>query len=79
MNIKSIAKLGVFGGIVWGAVELGGVIGKGSMLGTVIKHSPDGIDLTYLLDELSKYTGKGKIRVKISETIARTIIDEKKS
>ena len=69
----------IVGGVVYGLIDFSYIIGKGQMLGTMLKYlQEEGID-TDVLDVLTNYKGKRELRVKMTESIARVFMKKEES
>ena len=79
MNIKKAVHLVIVGSVVYGLFDLSYIVGKGQMLGAMLKGlQEEGIE-TDVLDVLTNYKGKRSLRVKMTEGIARFFMNEKES
>lgn len=67
-QIKDVVKVCIVGGVLYGGVELGYVLGKGAMLGVLLKHNLSADDMLKIIE--SNKDEKRTITLKIINSIA---------
>ena len=73
-QIKDVVKVCVIGGILYGTVELGYVLGKGTMLGFLCKHNLSADDMLIMVGPNTNR--KRTIKVKIIYSVSTMIKEE---